>query len=82
MLMICSCAEVTVKAHSIAPHRLLTCQFQYRLELWAKVTDVQEAAITWAAEKANWQLLRFSLGYLDAPGVNLFVNSGKAGENP
>lgn len=26
------------------------------------VTSVQETAIAWAAEKANWQLLRFSLG--------------------
>eukprot|EP00435_Cladocopium_sp_Y103_P071363 s304_g37.t1 len=28
------------------------------------VTSVQEAAIAWAAEKANWQLLRFSLGWI------------------
>ncbi|CAK9072236.1 Ureidoacrylate amidohydrolase RutB [Durusdinium trenchii] len=29
-----------------------------------EVDEDQEAAISWAAEKANWQLLRFSLGWV------------------
>lgn len=46
-------------------------------DVWScflEVAQAQEAAIAWAAEKANWQILRFSLGILAAFATLVYSN--------